>query len=166
MKALICVLGLWASIALALEFDFSTVEPDVVAEHPAHGFGGYAFGASQEYVRDERARKGNVIENEYAGWLWYDGEIDGCDVDSGYEFNSRGHLVGGLWSITNNQICFGIIQDLLSHTYGGDLEMVIDGSTVKVEMWIPHTRIVHQRNGRFHGVTFYDTTDRTRIGGN
>jgi hypothetical protein len=146
-------------------FDFTTVEPDVIAEHPAHGFGGYAFGSSKEYVRAERARKGNVITEEYAGWLWYEGEIDGCGVNSGYEFE-RGRLVAGLWTITNNQFCFGTIQDLLSRTYGSDLEMEIDGSTVKVEMWIPHTRIVHRKNDRFHGVNFYDTIDRTRIGGN
>ena len=166
MKVLICALGLWASIALAqLDFDFSTVEPDVIAEHRAHGFGGYAFGASTEYIRAERARKGNVIDEEYAGWLWYTGEVDGCVVRSGYEFD-RNRLVGGIWAITNNQFCFGTIQDLLVRTYGGDLEMEVTGSSVKVEMWIPHTRIVHRKNSRYHGVTFYDTIERTRIGGN
>lgn len=166
MKALICVLSLLATVAWAQGFDFTTVEPDIIAEHENSGFGGYGFGSSKDYVRAERAADGHILDKDYAGWLWYDGEIEGCDLESGYEFNGQGQLASGLWLITNNQTCFGRLQDLLSRTYGSDLEMVINRGVVVVEMWIPHTKIVHRMDDNGHSISFYDTSDRTRIGGN
>ena len=162
MKALICVLGLWATIALA-QFDLSTLQPMV--EHEAHGFGGYAFGSSKDFVRAERAKDGHILDREYAEWIWYMGTIEGCGLESGYEFNGRDQLVSGLWMIKDTRECFDKVHGLLSDVYGGDLEMVIHGSTVVIEMWIPHTRIVHRKNSEGHTVSFYDTIGRTSNGG-
>ena len=164
MKALICVIAFWATVALA-QFDLSTLEPSPIAEHEAHGFGGYAFGSSRDFVRTERAKDGHILDREYAEWIWYMGTIEGCGLESGYEFNGRDQLVSGLWMIKDTRPCFDTIHALLVDVYGDNLEMVIDGSTVVIEMWIPHTRIVHRKNAEGHTVSFYDTIDRTRAGG-
>lgn len=155
MKVLICVLGLLATVAWTQEWDLSTLRS--IQEHPAHGFGGFYFGASKEFVRSERQQEGRTFSHETPGWLWYEGEIDGCQLDIGFEFTSD-KLNSGLWQITNNEVCFHAIQNRLIDVYGRDLTMEIRGSTIKAEMEVRYTRIVHEKNDRWHGVSFYDTT--------
>ncbi len=161
MKVLICSLGLWATIALA-QFDLSTLEPAVPApDHEASGFGGYGFGSSRDFVRTGRAHDRHMLDREFADWIWYVGTIEGCGMESGYQFNRRDKLIGGLWVIKDTRECFDKVHARLIDVYGGDLEMVIDGSTVMIEMWIPHTKIIHRKNANGHTVSFYDTSDRT-----
>ena len=92
MKALICVLGLWVTIAWTHEFDWSTLQPDVPSSgglilstirqapqppsvplgpdvHHAHGFDGFPFGASKDYVRDGREAQGRTLHDEDPDWL-------------------------------------------------------------------------------------------------
>ena len=160
MKVLICVLSLATTMAWAQgQFDLSTLE--VRPEHPASGFGGFAFNASKEFVRTERHREGRTFSHETPGWLWYSGEIDGCHLDIGFEF-THDRLNSGLWQITNNEVCFHAIQNRLIDVYGRHFTMVVNGSTVKTEMEVRYTRIVHEKNNRWHGVSFYDTTPSDR----
>ena len=168
MKALICVIAFWATVALA-QFDLATLEPapprQPIPDHEASGFGGYGFGSSRDYVRSGRASDWHILDSEYAEWLWYMGTIDGCGFESGYEFDGRDKLIGGLWVIKDTRPCFDKVHGLLVDVYGDNLEMVIDGSTVVIEMWIPHTRIVHRRNAHGHTVTFSDTFETTNFNG-
>lgn len=158
MRVLICALSLWAIVSIAAEFDPSLLTPD---EHRAHGFGGFAFGASRDYVKTERAAEGREIDKEYAEWVWYSGEIEGCVVESGYAFQNNA-LDHGIWVITNNQPCFARIQDLLSRTYGNRLNMTVEhNGDVRVEMEIPWTSILHRMTDEYHSVTFHDTTPVT-----
>ena len=180
MKALICVLGLWAAIAYA-QFDLSTLEPSPtcgpngcvdmstlrprpIADHEASGFGGYGFGSSRDFVRFERGLDGHVKDNEYAGWIWYSGKIEGCGLDSGYEFGRRDRLIGGLWVINNSDECFQRTESVLNDHYG-PASIEIQGSKIVSERWIPHTRIIHRKSSEYHSVSFRDTIGSTRYGG-
>ena len=154
MKALICVMGILATVAYA-QIDLSTIKP--IPEHRAHGFGGFAFGASKDFVRNERRSDNRTFNHETADWIWYEGEIDGCQLDIGFKFQSD-RLDSGIWSITNNEICFNVIQMRLIDVYGRDLTMEITGSTIRAEMEVPFTKIIHEKNRRWHSVSFYDTT--------
>lgn len=165
MKALIFALGLWAAIAWGTDFDFSTMEPDVVADHEASGFGGYGFGSSRDFVRTGRAHDRHILDREYADWIWYMGTIRGCGFESGYQFGKRDKLIGGLWVIRNDNECFQKVQAYLIDAYGENLSIEIRGSKIVAEMWIPHTRIVHRKSPTDHTVSFYDTFGDTRIGG-
>ncbi len=168
MKVLVCALGLWATIALA-QFDLSTLEQSPerqqIPSHAASGFGGYGFGSSRDFVRTGRAHDRHMLDREYAEWIWYIGTIEDCGMESGYQFDGRDKLIGGLWVIKDTRECFDKVHERLIDVYGGNLEMVINGSTVKIEMWIPHTQIIHRKNANGHTVSFYDTFDRTQTGG-
>lgn len=180
MKALIFVLSLWAAIAWGTDFDFSTVvphvpegrfdmskvEPHVIPDHEASGFGGYGFGSSRDFVRFERGLDGHVKDDEYAEWIWYSGTFLGCGLNSGYQFSGRDKLIGGIWVINNSDECFKRIHANLADYYGDDhMTTEIQGSKIVVERWIPHTRIVHRKSSEYHAVTFSDTFDSTHDGG-
>lgn len=157
MRVIICVLSLWAIASMSAEFDMTLIEPDV---HPAHGFDGFAFGSSRSYIKSELADEGREIDREYAEWVWYSGEVEGCVVESGYAFQNNA-LDHGIWVITNNQPCFARIQDLLSRTYGNRLNMTVNGDDVRVEMDVQFTRILHRMTDEYHSVTFHDTSPVT-----
>ena len=180
MKALICVLSLWAAIAWGTDFDFSTVVPhvvesrfdmstmvpDEVAEHETSGFGGYGFGSSRDFVRFERGLDGHVKDDETGEWIWYSGKFEGCGLRSGYQFSGRDKLIGGIWVINNSDECFKRIEANLDEYYGDQCANIeIRRSKIVSERWIPHTRIVHRKSSEYHSVTFSDTFDESHIGG-
>ncbi len=169
MKALIFALGLWAAIAWGTDFDFSTVVQHVpveIPEHKASGFGGYGFGSSRNFVRTERAHDRHILDKEFAEWIWYMGTIKGCGFDSGYQFSRTDKLIGGLWIIRNDNECFQKVQAFLLDVYGDEHRTLgLQGSTMVVEAWIPHTRIVQRKSATAHTVSFYDTHARTQMGG-
>jgi hypothetical protein len=166
MKALIFVMGLWATIALA-QFDLSTLRPvGPIPDHKASGFGGYGFGSSRDFVRTGRAHDRHILDREYADWIWYIGTIRGCGFESGYQFGKRDKLIGGLWVIRNDDECYQKVQAYLIDAYGNEhMSIEIRGTKIVAEMWIPHTRIVHRKSATDHTVSFYDTFGDTRIGG-
>ncbi len=165
MKALIFVMGLWATIALA-QFDLSTLRPvGPIPDHKASGFGGYGFGSSRDFVRTGRAHDRHILDREFADWIWYMGTIEGCGFESGYQFSRSDKLMGGLWIIRNDNECFQTVQAYLIDAYGENLSIEILGTKIVAEMWIPHTRIVHRKSPTVHTVSFYDTFERTQNGG-
>ena len=169
MKVLIFSLGLWATIALA-QFDLATLEPSPprqpIADHKASGFGGYGFGSSRDFVRTGRAHDRHILDREFADWIWYMGTIEDCGLESGYQFSRSDKLMGGLWIIRNDNECFQRVQARLINSYGDNhLTMEIKGSTIRAEMWVPHTKIVHRKSPTVHTVSFYDTFERTQNGG-
>ena len=178
MKALIFALGLWAAVAWTQDYN---TEPDTrphptmpdgsapttwaeafeccvveEPEHPAHGFGGYAFDSSRAFVHQERAFDGYMIWRVDGQWTWYHGSIDGCKVEVGYQFDHRERLAGGIWKLPNTNDCFNDIQDVIIETYGDNL-LYESGDQFRITTLRIHwTKIVQRKDTESHTVTFID----------
>lgn len=145
----------WAGLALVFLFgtavstfsnhlESARVRADEAeAAEALRGFAGYAYGSGDLYIRDDL---------EAAGWeaveikdtaAWYKATMLGYPVQLGYIFDQH-QLVGGAWLfLDTSEEAVDVVDDFLRDTYGGRVEITVDGNRIERIYRGPDSTIVH-----------------------
>ena len=104
---------------------------EVEAAEWLSGFAGYAYGSGDLFIRNEMEAEGWELFDSSDQAVWYKAKMLGYTVQLGYVFTDH-QLVGGAWVfLDTSEEAFTVVADYLQDTYGGKVDIEIDGSRME-----------------------------------
>ena len=166
MKTIKTTLG-WAAFAV---FVLVFLNGNRMLTHRAHasdraevrenlrGFAGYAFGSGDLYILEQLKADSREPIEITGDSIWLEGEFAGLRCQYGYVIQN-GQLVGGaLLFHDRTEEAFNEVSEFLHDTYGGRIEVTVDGAvTVQVHQG-PDALILHtlDRDALTHEIAYME----------